>query len=234
MNEIINTTIIQRQFKLSDLALKTSDVAELMGYTNEIPDNIREIIESELSALDDVAGIKGGYQLKQVQSNISDYSLQVEKCNFFVGKAVFHYLKNIEQVALFVCTAGKVVSDRSKNLMNSGELLEGYVVDVIGSAIVEKAMAVIHEELSDNLSFKNVNCTNRYSPGYCNWDVVEQHKLFSLLPQNFCGISLTPSSLMIPVKSVSGFIGIGTNVTFHDYQCASCNSNNCIYRGKNK
>ncbi|MCK7538940.1 MAG: hypothetical protein MZV63_52410 [Marinilabiliales bacterium] len=46
--------------------------------------------------------------------------------------------------------------------------------------------------------------TNRFSPGYCGWDVAEQHKLFSFFKDNFCGITLTESALMNPVKSVSG------------------------------
>ena len=54
-----------------------------------------------------------------------------------------------------------------------------------------------------------LNSTNRYSPGYCGWHVSEQHKFFAFLPQNYCGIELSDSALMKPVKSVSAIIGIG-------------------------
>jgi hypothetical protein len=73
--------------------------------------------------------------------------------------------------------------------------------------------------------------TNRYSPGYCGWDVTEQHKLFQLIPENYCGIKLTPSALMDPVKSISGIIGIGENVKNNPYTCRLCNQNDCVYRG---
>jgi hypothetical protein len=72
--------------------------------------------------------------------------------------------------------------------------------------------------------------TNRYSPGYCDWNVGEQHKLFSFFPDNYCGIRLTPSALMDPVKSVSGIIGIGENVKRNDYTCRVCDMKDCIYR----
>jgi hypothetical protein len=39
--------------------------------------------------------------------------------------------------------------------------------------------------------------------------VAEQHKLFSLLPPGICGITLSDSALMHPIKSVSGITGIG-------------------------
>ena len=112
--------------------------------------------------------------------------------------------------------------------MSSGELLEGYVVDIIGSIIVEKAMDTVQLELK---SMKN-QITNRYSPGYCEWNVEEQKKLFSLLPDNFCNISLNDSALMLPIKSVSGFIGIGKDVRYHEYSCEKCNRTNCIYANK--
>lgn len=61
--------------------------------------------------------------------------------------------------------------------------------------------------------------TNRFNPGYCGWDVTEQHKLFSLMADNYCGIRLTESALMDPVKSGSGFIGIGKSVKRVPYTC---------------
>ena len=72
--------------------------------------------------------------------------------------------------------------------------------------------------------------TNRYSPGYCGWDVAEQHKLFQLIPDNFCGVRLNESSLMNPEKSVSGIIGIGENVKYNPYTCRICDMKDCIYR----
>jgi hypothetical protein len=50
------------------------------------------------------------------------------------------------------------------------------------------------------------------------------------MPDNFCGIRLTPSALMDPVKSVSGFIGIGNDVRFNPYTCNLCDMKDCIYR----
>jgi hypothetical protein len=72
--------------------------------------------------------------------------------------------------------------------------------------------------------------TNRYSPGYCGWDVSEQHKLFRLIPDNFCGIRLTESALMDPVKSNSGIIGIGESVKMNPYTCSLCDLKECAYR----
>jgi cobalamin-dependent methionine synthase I len=74
--------------------------------------------------------------------------------------------------------------------------------------------------------------SNRYSPGYCGWNVAEQQILFALLPPNPCNISLTQSSLMQPIKSISGIIGFGPDVKSKGHTCQFCEMQNCIYRNR--
>ena len=76
--------------------------------------------------------------------------------------------------------------------------------------------------------------TNRYSPGYCGWNVSDQQKLFALLPKNFCGVSLNENSMMLPVKSISAVIGIGKTVEKKDYQCSICDVEFCYKRDRNE
>ena len=118
--------------------------------------------------------------------------------------------------------------------MKEGDLLRGYVYDVIGSEIVEAAADKMQGELEKTMLASGKGITNRYSPGYCGWDVVEQQKLFRLMPDNFCGITLSESSLMYPFKSVSGFIGAGKNVKRLPYACHLCDMEDCIYRRKKR
>ena len=114
--------------------------------------------------------------------------------------------------------------------MKERDLLKGYIYDVVGSEIVEAAADLMQESLEKAMIAAGKKITNRYSPGYCGWDVAEQHKLFQLLPDNFCRIRLTESALMDPVKSVSGLIGIGANVRMNPYTCSLCDLKDCIYR----
>lgn len=114
--------------------------------------------------------------------------------------------------------------------MRSGDLLEGYIYDVAGSEIVEAAADLMQAELDKTMASEGRKITNRFSPGYCGWNVSEQHKIFQLLPGTFCGIRLTASALMDPEKSVSGMIGIGKNVRHLPYTCSICDMKDCIYR----
>ena len=114
--------------------------------------------------------------------------------------------------------------------MKERDFLKGYIYDVIGSEIVEAAADLMQADLEKTIVASGGKITNRYSPGYCGWDVDEQHKLFQLVPGNFCGIKLTASALMDPVKSISGIIGIGKNVRNNPYTCRMCNQKDCLYR----
>ena len=103
-------------------------------------------------------------------------------------------------------------------------------MDTMGSLVAEKSMDFIQSELEKQVLPEGMKITNRYSPGYCNWPVDDQKQLFSLLPANACDISLSASCLMVPIKSVSGIIGIGKNVRKSSYSCDICNNLTCIYR----
>ncbi len=131
-----------------------------------------------------------------------------------------------------MCTGGEELSNWINELLKNRNAVKAYTADIIASIIAEKATDQLQEILGKLASTKHKQITNRYSPGYCGWDVFEQHKLFSLLPENFCGISLNEAALMNPIKSVSGIIGIGGNVKKAAYQCNKCEKTDCLLANK--
>lgn len=150
---------------------------------------------------------------------------------FETGKLVTGFLKRSEKIVVFVCTIGDEVEKMSKQLMANGDALEGYIYDILGSEMAECVADELHNYIDEVAKKDGFNVSNRYSPGYCNWPVSDQHKLFSLL-SNTCGVSLTESSLMLPVKSVSGILGVGRNMKRLKYKCDICKDKNCIMRKK--
>lgn len=224
--------LIKYDIAPEEITIKLEVIAKLLGVdTENIPEPYLTIIHTELEYLPNYDEISGGLKLiENPKINKVSNTLSLDGTDFHAGKQVVNYLVNSEKMALFLCTAGEGISKRSKDLMNKRQMLEGYVCDVIGSVIVEEAMTIIHNRFVEGLSESGEKTTNRYSPGYCEWDVSEQHKLFQFFPEGFCGITLSTTALMHPVKSVSGVFGIGKNVKFHKYVCNACQNVNCIYR----
>ncbi|MFH1195112.1 MAG: vitamin B12 dependent-methionine synthase activation domain-containing protein [bacterium] len=220
------------KYNYSDLTIDFGTLSSAMGYSSDeasaqIADDIREV----LSKGSEICEIEGGYVvLDAINFDKENYALQINDVSFDVKKIVFNQLKKSMRAALFVCTAGHRISTYSKQYMSEGDLLRGYVYDIFGSIVVEAATDLVQTELKNEMLAAGYKITNRYSPGYCNWNVSEQQKLFGILPPKFCGIELTDTCLMKPIKSVSGIIGIGKDVKFNQYTCNLCDQQNCIYR----
>ena len=205
-----------------------------MGYSpGTAPEPVSDLIKEVAEELMPLGGVNAEYNVfNRLSSDTNNKSIEIEGVVFEVKPIIFSQIKKAQWAALFICTAGAEVGLRSRRSMNEGDLLRGYVYDVIGSEVVENAADRMQEELRLEVAVRGLKVTNRFSPGYCGWDVAEQHKLFSFFPDNYCGITLTESALMNPVKSVSGLIGIGREVRYAPYQCHLCDDKNCIYRGK--
>ena len=205
-----------------------------MGYPEgESQETVYDIVSRALKQAEAICTLKAEYRIfENILFNESYRSLDISNVSFNIGKIIYGQIKKSDSVALFVCTAGEKIGIRSRNAMKEGDLLEGYIYDVIGSEAVEAVADLMQDDMEAEMTLSGIKITNRFSPGYCGWDVAEQHKLFSLMTDNHCGIRLNPSALMDPVKSVSGIIGIGENVKRQPYTCKLCDMKDCIYRRK--
>jgi len=220
------------QFSFQDLKLDVPQVERTMGYkSGESDEVLGELIGAALDEAEQVCHIKAELRIfRGVSFNGEDKTVRIENEVFDLKKIVYSQIRKSEAVAVFLATAGDRLGIMSRQAMKEGDLLKGYVYDIIGSEVADGAAGIMQDELEKTIKAGGEKITNRYSPGYCGWNVAEQHKLFRLMPANFCGISLNDSALMSPEKSVSGFIGIGREVRFNDYTCGLCDMEDCIYR----
>ena len=220
------------QYNLNDLKLDVLQIESAIGYKyGESEETISQLISEILTECESIADIKAEYRIfDNVAFNETEKTVEVNGLIFNIKKIIFGQIRKSGSAAFFLGTAGEEIGIRSKKAMKEGDLLRGYIYDVVGSEIVEAAAERMQNQLEKEMQLTGMRITNRFSPGYCGWDVSEQHKLFQLMADNFCGIRLTPSALMDPVKSVSGIIGIGENVKRAPYTCSLCDMKDCIYR----
>ena len=219
------------QYSFDELEIVKNDIQELMGFEDEtIPEPFPELIEQALNEAPSICNIKGGYKVfSSIELNTEKQTIRIEEYEFSPSNIVITQFKNAKLFGLFICTAGSEISEYAKRLSSGGDPLLSYVFDVIGSLTVEKATDKIQKSLEEEYQQLGMSISDRFSPGYCEWNVSEQQRLFALMPQNFCGVTLSESSLMSPIKSVSGIIAIGNGLKQKGYQCNWCNEKNCIY-----
>ena len=220
------------KFNFNDLEIDLRQIEKVLGYgegaDRDIVDSlIGEILDERNLFLD----IRAEYRIfENVDFIDSDRNLSINNIKFEINKILFGQLRKSDSVAFFLSTAGPEIGSRSRKSMAEGDPLKGYIYDMLGSLIVDAAANLMQAELEKSAKTSGKKITNRYSPGYCGWEVSEQHKLFSLLPDNFCRIRLTDSALMDPVKSISGIIGIGSHVRYNHHTCSLCDMKDCAYR----
>lgn len=231
LNQLITAPIYP-----NDLHLDQDIVVRMLGYEKAMPDDsILETIDDSLKECKELLHPKGGFCFVQaVQFNTQNGTMELKTTALHPGKTILSQLRNTSLVALFVGTIGKELEQRSKTLLAEGDLLKGYCMDLIGSLFAEKVAERIHHNIRETAKKEGLSITNRFSPGYCEWSVAEQFKLFNLVDGATLGVTLNASALMSPIKSVSGIVGVGQHVRFKEYQCKKCTNDKCVYRNQRK
>lgn len=215
---------------VDDLLVVDQELYRSLGFKDSVPDGymLDFIRQLKLEALS-VCVPRFGY--RYVSGKQTDkHSLVVGGRTFVPEAIIVNCLRNSDFFAGIVASVGKELDEWIERKRSGGDVMEAFVADALGSVIVESivawGLALIESEMKD----WDLGTTNSYSPGYCGWNVVEQQLFFSLLPEGFCGISLTDSCLMLPLKSVSALVGIGKNVEKRPYGCAICRKKDCFKR----
>ena len=199
------------------------------------PNRLADMLNVPFWKLNRLCDIRGAFRFSEnCELSANNSHILIDGTEFEVGKTIAKELRNASSVAFFICTAGEGISRRSQDLLKGDDPVLGYVFDLLGSMIVESAADQLQLEIKRLALSEGRQITNRYSPGYCKWSVADQHKLFSFFPSNCCGIRLTDSALMHPIKSVSGIIGVGADVSFREYTCNLCNQVDCIQRNHHR
>ncbi|MCK4550283.1 MAG: hypothetical protein KAU49_08925 [Candidatus Krumholzibacteria bacterium] len=138
----------------------------------------------------------------------------------------------LEKVAFCVCTIGPALEERVTALSKEGDMLAAVVLDAIGSAAAEATARYANDHIEEAAAAVGLKISCRASPGYGNWDVKEQKKLFELVPAGRIGVTLTKSSMMVPRKSVSFAVHIAEDPVRlrSEGSCRNCDMETCPYR----
>ncbi len=215
---------------LDDLTLKRDDIYLNVGYGGQMPDDaVAGKIEQIIAYAGTICRPRIGYRICRGGVENIRY-LNIEGRSMKVGSKLAGYYAKATQYAVFVATAGQEYDDYLRQLRQSDEMLDEYLADAVGSEIAEATVRYFEEQIRLKAIEDGLCITPVYSPGYNGWHVEEQKSLFSLLPDRVCGVTLNESSLMYPVKSVSGVIGLGKEVEASPVACAICGLQSCYKR----
>jgi hypothetical protein len=221
-------------FSSSDINISPESILKRLEYPKEESDEyFLSTVKSCISIARDLLDPQVTMTIHNIENlDLSEGILTLDNTKFNIYKIIANQLKDSEKIVVFACTNGKKIEKHYESLFKKGDMLEGYICSLIGSEAAESLAELTHNFLAEQAQKHGLSVTNRFSPGYCKWNVAEQHLLFHMFPQNSTSINLNDSALMDPIKSVSGIIGIGSNVKKQEYQCKACTEDKCHYREK--
>jgi hypothetical protein len=143
-------------------------------------------------------------------------------------------LRDSEELICFVTTIGSEIDLEINRMMRQGRLSEAFIMDALGSVAVESIAEQFHRRLERQYREEEKAVTFRFSPGYCDWPIEEQRKLFDLFDSKTAGIELKDSCLMIPRKSISAVFGVypvnGDHMPSPYNPCIDCSKIDCPSR----
>jgi hypothetical protein len=159
-----------------------------------------------------------------------------EERTYLAGKHVLksrklpRILRKCDKAIVFVTTLGYEL-DKKIEWMMSDRPHEGIILDTVASVAAESTTNTFQQQIDKKLDERKAT-TFRYSPGYCDWSIKEQKKIFNLLSGDSIGVTLSDDCLMSPRKSISGIMGIGLPEVVHEFgnACKECLNFSCDNR----
>jgi hypothetical protein len=207
-------------------------IARQVGLRADRPAHRRwyDLLEELLDQTPRVTRPRGIFRIDDVQT-LEPGRLVLHSGTEFRG-GVSGFLHHSTAIATFVVTIGSGLERLSRRWLAAGQIMKGTIADAIASEMAEAMAGVLHNRVRIWGQANGLEVTPRYSPGYCGLHVKQQVPLFASLPARDIGVRLTPSCLMLPIKSVSGLIGLGPpdQVNPHAYPCELCDHAECAQR----
>ncbi|HJA29623.1 MAG TPA: hypothetical protein IAA15_08680 [Candidatus Olsenella pullicola] len=205
-----------------------AEVLHYLGYSGqslspELDSRIGEVVERCLS----VARPRGVTRVFEVAGRESRDGLPVISLSGtaldLVGNSIAAHLEGAVAVGVLAVTAGAPVDAELRRLSLTDRVAE-VIMDAAGSALVERAADAAEAILVAQAAERGLYVGSRFSPGYGDLPLLTQPVLLSTLDAGRqLGITLSPTLLMSPMKSVTAVVGLFEEPPEREYViCDEC------------
>ena len=223
--------------------IRRSEIYRYMGYrteknstgtgmNSEMKEEIDGVIDEVLEKLNKTANMKHCCR---------EFSLRQESGRLIIGEGseqmrvesrnLENNLRGCGRVLLFAATLGSGV-DLTIRRYELTSMAEAMIAQAAGAEMIEAYVEEQVRLLEQEYRKRNIYLRPRFSPGYGDFNLEHQKDFFRLLDiEKLLGIRLTPSLLMVPIKSVTAVIGLtDRGEDCHISHCGSCDKKDCEFR----
>lgn len=210
------------------------EIFRYLGYRGKCPERREEeLVEScieELSGFLSPRFYGREYPFSVRQDGSLDFT-----CFQARSESLRKNLEGCRQVFLFGATLGAGV-DLLLRRYSAIEMSRAVVMQAAAAAMIEAYCNLENRRLAEEYGRRGLYLRPRFSPGYGDFSLEYQRSFASALElEKRAGITLTDSLLMVPSKSVTAVIGIGSEAcsqagTAGGRSCEACQKEDCMYR----
>ena len=146
------------------------------------------------------------------------------------GPLVVRQLSGAQRLVAAICTIGPELEDATAQMFGEDPLY-ALALDGLGNAAVECLAQQVCSHIGEVVQAEGLQASTPLSPGYPEWPVeVGQPQIFTLLDPSKVGVTLTSGGMMIPKKSVSLVVGLGSEMS-QACMCTVCSlKETCRYQ----
>ena len=222
--------------EITSIEIEKNGLAKLLGSDrfSNVPRSTRSKIEKLGPKFHKLAEPSLHHQNTEIHS-VQEDVVQLEKGPVLKSSKLSKTLRDCNEVVCYIATLGGAVENEIKRLMDENHLSEAFILDAMASVAADNMVARFHHHMQAAYKNQQQQVTLCFSPGYCDWPVTDQKKLFGIFDAGELDVELTESCFMKPRKSISGVFGItpssNTNPRKDAYNpCVECNRQTCSTR----
>lgn len=208
-------------------------IKEVLRYINvpylKADDQIKIQIQEVYKELEAIAQIRYTYQKFGLEKNNNEIRLSETSINM-TSKDLTGIFKNCEKVYVLAATLGGEV-DKKITSIQQVDMLKALLYNACANVMIESACDEVEREIMECLE-EGKYLTMRYSPGYGDVSLKIQGELLSVLnTTRKIGLTTTKTGMLLPIKSVTAFIGISNVKEDRKKGCGDCLIQEvCAYR----
>jgi hypothetical protein len=223
-----------------DTSVQSAEFQRLLGYPRDIELEERALeLSNEARAWYAENGRPWIYARQSDTLDITSDAIVIDGVSFRSPR----FLKALreagaESVVLVAVSAGEEVEREAERRWKDDKPDEYFFLEVFGSAVVEHLVMMAGARLCATTDVDGLAVLPHYSPGYPDWDIADQSKLFSLLTRGIelpSSVTVLESGMLRPKKSLFAVFGL-TRETDRVRKltdlvaCQNCTLPGCDYR----
>ncbi len=207
-------------------AAETRRYAGLKKALNFGEKNIAEACAEALILLE----VRGAWEIYDYKNHV----VKSEPPFTIAGNSIIKHLDGCEKVICMAATVGGEIEREINKKFERGEYLSSVLLDAAATAAIEQAADLMEKNFAAKFAKEGYKMRWRFSPGYGDWDLTAQEKLFKISGAEQIGMSLSSALMLEPRKSVTAIIGLekisAQKKSSHKKDCSACDKADCPMR----